>query len=275
MADPAHPVLRKGELREMRIVVLTSVSNGIASRVLPELCASQGLDVSGVVLAEGLSPHWQKTLKRKVKKTFKIGFLGTLNGFRMRDWYADTEARDLREVCDTLNVPLHETPYINCKNTKLLFREAQADLGLSLGNGYIPKSVYSIPKNGMLNIHTELLPEFQGAQSIIWPIYEGIKETGFTIHQVAKKIDAGEILYQERFAIEFFPTLKETVVENQKRVWQAIPKAFSHVCQNYSSLKSEATPQILGKSYTTPSIVEFLRMRKNNRRMYKESLTKR
>ena len=63
----------------------------------------------------------------------------------------------------------------------------------------------------MVNIHTEILPDFKGASSIIWPIYKKIKTTGFTIHQIDKKIDNGKILYQERYAIDFYPTLEETV----------------------------------------------------------------
>jgi methionyl-tRNA formyltransferase len=258
----------------MRIVILTSIANSTASRALPELCDNQNLDVAGVVLAHGLSRNWQGYFKRKTKKMLKIGIGGTLNGFRMRNWYNDPDSCDIRERCNTLNVPLHETPYINCNTTKTLFRKAEADLGLSLGNGYISKGVFSIPPNGMLNIHTELLPIFQGAQSIIWPIYEGISETGFTIHQVEKKIDAGEILYQERYPIEFFSTLRETVQENLKCVRSAIPKALSYTCENYFSLKSKAVQQDCCKSYTTPSIVEFFQMVKNNKRMYKESLTR-
>ena len=66
----------------------------------------------------------------------------------------------------------------------------------------------------MVNIHTEILPDT--ASSIIWPIYKKIKTTGFTIHQIDKKIDNGKILYQERYAIDFYPTLEETVKKSKK-----------------------------------------------------------
>lgn len=257
----------------MRIIILTSAMQGIASRVLPALCKNRSIDVVKVVLAHGVSPNRKKNIKRIINKILKIGFLGTLNGIRMRDWYADKDSDDIYSVCESFNVKLSETPFISCDITRELFREANAELGLSLGNGYIPKSVFSIPKYGMVNIHTEVLPEFQGAQSIIWPIYEEKKETGFTIHQIDDKIDTGDILYQEKYPIQFCSTLQETVEKNLKAVSMKIPEAFSYACQNYVSLKAGAVSQTNGKSYTTPSIWQFLRMVRNHRGMYKESLT--
>lgn len=259
----------------MRIIILTSNSRGIASRVLPELCKNKNLNVVKVILALGLSPNRKRNIKRKIKKTWRIGILGALNGIRMRKWYADNEVEDIQSLCKSLGVELSKTPFINCNTTRELFREANADIGLSLGNGYIPKSVFSIPQNGMINIHTEILPEFQGAQSVIWPIYEGKTETGITIHQIDSTIDTGCILFQDKYPIEFFPTLRETVVNGLNASRGKIPAAFSYVCENYVSLKKEAISQENGKSYTTPSIWQFLRMVRNNYAMYHESSTSR
>ena len=258
----------------MRIIVLTSSIQGIASRVLPTLCENKNIDVVNVVLAHGVSSNRKRSLKRKIKKISRIGFLGALNGIRIRDWYADKGADNLFSLCESLNVNLSETPFINCDTTRNLFKESNADLGVSLGNGYIPKSVFSVPKCGMVNIHGEILPEFQGAQSIIWPIYKGTRETGFTIHQIDNKIDTGDILYQKKYPIQFCSTLRDTVEKNLKIARVKIPKAFSYVCENFVSLKAVAISQTNGKSYTTPSIWQFFRMVRNNHAMYKESLTK-
>jgi len=259
----------------IRIIILTSSPRGTASRVLPELCKNKSIDIAGVVLAHGVSPNKKRHLRRKIQKTLTIGILGALNGIRMRAWYADNDVDDIHHLCQSLGVKLTETPYVNCDITKEIFKESDADLGLSLGNGYIAKSVFSIPKYGMINIHTEILPDFQGAQSIVWPIYEKRKETGFTIHQIDSKIDTGKILFQEKYPIEFSPVLSETVQQNLNTARSKIPSAFSYVCENYESLKEKATSQTDGRSYTTPSIWQFLRMLRNHRALYKESLTRR
>ena len=257
----------------MRVVILTSTRNGIASEVLPVLCKNKNLNVVNVILARDAIADRKKHLRRKILKTCRIGILGALNGIRIRDWYADKEVNDIASLCQSFNVPLSETPCTNSDETRKLFREAKADLGLSLGNAYIAKSVFSIPRHGMVNIHMELLPDFQGAQSIIWPIYEGIEETGFTIHQIDTKIDTGDILYQSRYAIQFYPTLKETVEKNLLLTKSKIPEAFSCVCEHYENLKDQSETQERGKSYTTPTIWQFFRMSRNCRAMYRRSLT--
>lgn len=257
----------------MRIIILTSSRTG-ASRVLPKLCANPKLEVIKVVLAHGLSPNKKLLLKRRIQKTIRIGLLGALNGIRLRKWYLDKEAEDIYMLCDSFNIPLSETEFINCEATKVLFREANADIGLSLGNGYIPQSIFSIPKYGMLNIHTEILPRFQGAQSIIWPIFERVGETGFTIHKIDSHIDTGEIVFQRKFPINFFPTLRETVEMNIMTSREQIPEAFSYVCENYDNLIDKATKQERGKSYTTPTLWQFLRMVRNHKIMRQESLTR-
>lgn len=255
-----------------RIVVLTCLPRDIASRCLPTLAANRNIEVVGVVLAHGGSPGQSRMLRRKLKKVWRIGPLGAVNGVRMRAWYIDHEGADIATVCATHGVPLFETEFLNCERTREIFRTLHADLGLSLGNGYIAESVYSIPRCGMVNIHTEILPQFQGAQSIIWPIYENVPDTGFTIHQVARKIDAGDILLQQRYPIEFRPTLRETVEHNMRRARERIPRAFSEVCEHYEALLAHSVPQQTTTTYTTPSYWQFRRMVRNNATRYRQSL---
>src|SRR3712207_8581825 len=45
-----------------------------------------------------------------------------------------------------------------------LVKSADAALGLSLGNSYISSRIFTLPTYGMLNIHGEVLPDFQNAQ---------------------------------------------------------------------------------------------------------------
>ena len=255
----------------MNIIILTSIRQGMASRCLPALCANPKLNVVRVVLANGGSPNKKRALKRRLQKTWRIGLLGALNGIRLRDWYADKDVEDLSDVCYRHKVELIETEFVNSEQTRNLFREVSPDLGLSLGNGYIGKSVYSIPRFGMVNIHTEVLPRFQGAQSIIWPLYEGVQETGFTIHQIDAHIDTGAILFQQRSPISFYPTLRETVEQNLKTSWAQIPAAFSYVCENYEELSRKSMNQEHSRSYTTPTFWQFLHMLRKHKEMYQSS----
>jgi methionyl-tRNA formyltransferase len=249
-----------------RVLVLTCLPRDYASRCLSTLVATPGIEVVGAILAHGGTPGRSERGK-KWRKAFRIGFLGALNGIRMRDWFRDLDAPDLEAECRRLGVPFHETPFLNGETTRELFRAARADIGLSLGNGYIGESVYSIPRLGMLNIHTEILPRFQGGLGVLWPIHEGIPETGFTIHRVARKLDAGDIVHQERYPIAFGRTLEATVRATMAIARERVPRAFAETCANLDARLAAAIPQRPGRTYTTPTFREFLRMRRNHRRL--------
>jgi len=231
---------------------------------------SRKIEVGGIILGTTRPKSWMKRLKRKLRKIAYIGPLGALNGLRLRRWYRDENMPDVRSLARDYGVPVYETTIINSEETQNLFRHVDADLGLSLGSPYISKEVFSIPSHGMVNVHGEVLPDFRGGQSVIWPIHEGRTETGFTIHEINKDIDEGRILYQETFPMEWEPTLKETVVETLKKTRVHISPAMRFVCEHYEELVDEAAPQGPGKSFTTPSIWEFVRMLRNHRTFYQE-----
>jgi methionyl-tRNA formyltransferase len=224
------------------------------------------------VLAHGVSANARRRRWRALQKIFRIGPLGAVNGVRMRAWYRDNGTPDIGKLCQRFGIPFSESPFVNCDATVALFQDANADLGLSLGNGYIGERVFSIPRRGMINIHSEVLPRFQGASSVIWPIYENLPETGFTIHQINSRIDGGDILYVEKWPIEFKQTLRETVIANLAIGRERIPAAVARVCVGYGEFRKNATRQTSHRSYTTPSIWQFARMLRNHRRLRTSSL---
>jgi methionyl-tRNA formyltransferase len=259
----------------MQVVILTSFLRGLAPLCIPPLAQEPDITIKMVIYCQGRSAKPGKLLRQKLKKTLRIGLLGMLNGQRMTRWYRREVFRYipdtcLEEVTARCGVRLETTPTVNCQRTRDLFIEADADLGISLGNDYIAPSVFSIPPHGMINIHHEILPDFQGASSVIWQIYEGSTNTGYTIHQVARQIDAGDVLYQENMPIAFRPTLRETVSYNYARLMEASAKGLVMVAKHYTELASQARPQKEGRTFTTPTFGEYLHMVRQHRRLYRD-----
>ena len=256
----------------MRVVVLTSFRRGIASLCLPLLFEHPDIEVTKVVYCLGhYKNRWRKS-RRDIKKIAKIGPLGALVGYRMRGWEAEgAQTEDVLDLADRYGIPTATSPRTNADETVQAIASANADLGLSLGNAIIFPKVFKVPRYGMINMHGELLPEFQGAASVIWSVYEGRTETGFTIHQVDRHIDTGPILYQKRFPIEFHPTLEETTIATRRRFPGEIPTAIADVAANYLRHRDEGVVQTGGRSYTTPTLQEFRRMKTQNARLYKEA----
>ena len=248
--------------------MLTSSRVGIASACLPMLHESGKCDVARVIVSSAKPSSRARRLRRKLKKAMQIGLLGALNGLRMRAWYEGNSTADVVEMCRHLGIPVFETDVTNSDVTVRLMMEAEADLGLSLGNSYIAHRVFSIPKFGMINVHGERLPEYQNAQSVIWPIYHMETKTGLTVHQIDRSIDTGKILYREEYPIVFCAHLRDTVYATTKITRQRTPGAVRYVCENYERLTADATPQENGHKFTTPNIWQFVRMIRNNRLLY-------
>ena len=66
----------------------------------------------------------------------------------------------------------------------------------------IPKELLECPKYRCINIHASLLPKYRGGAPIHHSIINGDEYTGVTIMYMEEKMDAGDILYQEKIKIE-------------------------------------------------------------------------
>ncbi|MFA5838842.1 MAG: methionyl-tRNA formyltransferase [Candidatus Paceibacterota bacterium] len=69
----------------------------------------------------------------------------------------------------------------------------------------IPKSVFSLPRYGTLNIHPSLLPKLRGASPIKTVILEDEKNTGVTIMLIDEEMDHGHIIAQKNVKITEWP----------------------------------------------------------------------
>lgn len=259
----------------IEVVVLTSSDYGVAAHHLPFLVQSEKIKIKAVIVSRGILLNKNKFYKNKLKKMLKIGFFGTINGIRMRKWYNENLLKiqpieSLEKQCVALKIPYYVVNSTNSDETQELFKQANATVGLSLGNGYIAKKIFSIPKYGMINIHHEQLPQYQNAQSIIWQIFNNSRETGYTIHKIDSKIDTGEILFQENITINFQKTLSETVTKTLANLQNASAKGLVKVLENFQEYFTNATPQGTGNHYTTPSFLNYIKMVKNykNRQIF-------
>jgi methionyl-tRNA formyltransferase len=89
-------------------------------------------------------------------------------------------------------------------NSEELIKELtsmNADLFVVVAYRILPKSIFTIPRYGTVNIHASLLPKFRGPAPIHRAIEAGEKETGVTIFRIDEGIDTGEIISQKKIPI--------------------------------------------------------------------------
>lgn len=66
---------------------------------------------------------------------------------------------------------------------------------------FLPTKLLEAPKLGAINVHASLLPKYRGGAPIHHAIIQGEQETGVTIMEMVKKMDAGAILAQRSIPI--------------------------------------------------------------------------
>ena len=101
-----------------------------------------------------------------------------------------------------LNIPIIETDNVHSKALIQKLKKIDADLFVVVAFSILPDSIISIPKYGAINIHPSLLPKYRGASPIQYAILNGDNQTGVSIISLNNKIDAGNILAQEKFSID-------------------------------------------------------------------------
>lgn len=249
----------------MKVIVLAGRETGVAALHLKSLLESGVVDVVAVVYSEGRILNRKKFWLRKIKKALRIGVFGVLNGIRIRSWFDYPTRYSLKDLCETKGIPYHTTPATNHPTTEQLFKDSNSDLGLSLGNGYIAPRIFGIPKLGMVNIHHEILPDFQNAQSVIWALYEGRDTTGYTIHKINTHMDGGDILWVQKNNIIFGKNLCETVVLNVREAYEQSARKLPEMLANFEKYCNEAQNQVPGRTYTTPGLFAWMRMLRNHR----------
>ena len=100
------------------------------------------------------------------------------------------------------SVPFIETEDVNAPDSINKIAGYKPDLIVVIAFGQkIGNKLINLPPKGAINVHASLLPKYRGAAPINWAIINGETETGISIITLAEKMDAGQILAQEKTQI--------------------------------------------------------------------------
>lgn len=128
------------------------------------------------------------------------------------------------------------------KDIKFLgqLKSFDADLFIVIAYGKIlPSVVLKTPKIFSINVHGSLLPKYRGAAPVNWAVINGDKETGFSIIKMSPKMDAGDIVVQERMAIGD----EETAQSLRERMAKASAVRLCRAVKDISAGNFTLTPQ--------------------------------
>jgi len=149
------------------------------------------------------------------------------------------------KLCEEINIKVINPKSVN-KDVIQKIIEISPDIILSIYYRKIfPKKLINLPNLGCINIHPSALPYYRGPVPTAWAIENGETQFGITIHYMDEGIDTGDILIQEKHAIND----DETGYELYTR---AMTLGFDLFRNNFKKIingEIKATPQIGIGSY--------------------------
>lgn len=99
-------------------------------------------------------------------------------------------------LSDYYGVPVYPVESINGAKGLHLVQRFQPDLILSIRFGFILNAVViAIPRYGVINLHSGLLPEYKGVMATFWAMLHGCQSYGSSLHYIDdNRIDSGPII---------------------------------------------------------------------------------
>lgn len=158
-------------------------------------------------------------------------------GLVVTPYYDNLIYKRLEGVSKLLQVPLQRAKKINSDEVYEAVKQVQPDLCvISHFERLIKEPILSLPKLGFINLHPSLLPYYRGMAPQHWPIINGDKEAGITVHYVDEGTDTGDIIVQRRF-----PLTDEMYVSDLQKVWM----------EHYKTIMVEAIDNIVNNRLVT------------------------
>jgi len=108
----------------------------------------------------------------------------------------------VKETASKHKIPVLQPEKIGETGFMKQLKDLNPDLFIVIAYGKIlPQKILDIPHRGAFNVHASLLPSYRGAAPINWAMIRGETVTGITVIKMSARLDAGDILLQEKIPI--------------------------------------------------------------------------
>jgi methionyl-tRNA formyltransferase len=130
---------------------------------------------------------------------------------------ARLRGRSVEALAVSAGVPVVPTPSVNRPEYVERVRAMTPDVIVSVAAPEIfSRELLSIPRLGCINIHSGRLPSYRGMLPTFWQMLRGERVATITVHMMAERLDAGDVLATQCFAIAADDSL-DRVIKGTKR----------------------------------------------------------
>jgi methionyl-tRNA formyltransferase len=170
-----------------------------------------GVSVNALVSLVPLGRDSKTALFRRI-----YGFYGFFDTLRIARKYTVSmlNRKTTKHFAETLGA---EFQYVENIHSREFIRFARKqDVAISVAASRIFRGkLLSAPRYGCVNIHSSMLPKYQGMMPVYWQMRDGFEEIGITIHKMIEKLDSGDILMQRSVSIGECRTLDHAILKTK------------------------------------------------------------
>ncbi len=278
----------------LKLVIFTSVPPQRVERIMTRLRRdAPEAEVVGVLYAKFARKNlqkrmetWRKKMKRPVywryvlhrisaaagKKVGNVGdsilrliHAGPKNPNGSHDYGRD----DLAAYCHRNGVKFLVVDDIHSETALEFVRALDSDLGLVFGTKILKPALFTIPKQGSINIHKRKVPDYRGGGAVgLWELLDEQKEIGVTVHRVEAKVDVGAVIRSALIPIEPFDDLESLALKADVVGADMIVAAIRDFANGTISEIAQVGPSKLFKNPAAEDLLQFKRKLVAQRKRY-------
>ena len=169
-------------------------------------------EVCGITIDRAFHEPMWKTMQRM------RNFYGHWGFFRLglRFMRARLRGRSIESLAVSAGVPVVPTNSLNSPEYVERVRAIAPDVIVSVAAPEIlDAELLSVPRLGCVNVHSGRLPTYRGMMPTFWQMQRGEPAATITVHRMAERLDAGDVLATQAFAIRARDSL-DRVIEGTK-----------------------------------------------------------
>ena len=202
----------------LKVILFAPIDNSLYARLVAnELSHTEGVSLEAVVVRS----HWNLKrfrgeferdgvrLLRKVYQKYVLGdarFGNSENrNLSSLAQEKDLNIQSLKDFTRSKDIPYRIVKDLNDAACENLVKKIAPDLIAFTGGGLIRTNILALPKLGVLNCHTGILPQYRGMDVVEWTAAEGqVRTVGFgaTLHFMDKGVDSGPIILKRTISAQ-------------------------------------------------------------------------
>lgn len=156
----------------------------------------------------------------------------------------------VKKYAETMDTEILQPEDLKDESFHREIRELNPDVFVVVAFKILPEDLINIPQYGAINLHASLLPKYRGPAPINWAIIKGDRKTGYTIFQIEKTVDTGDILKQEKIEIGETDTSQEV----HDHLAQIGARGMREIISDLENGTIEGAPQEDKKATKAPKI---------------------